>query len=64
MRSVASDGAAANEMPVKEFRHLFDVALALVAGTREREVSDEALIQWISVQVGKHGLTTTAEMLN
>jgi hypothetical protein len=37
---------------------------ALVAEDREREVSDQVLIQWISVQVGKHGLTATAEMLD
>ncbi len=63
-RTIPSDEAAANEMPVKEFRRLFDVASALVAEDREREVSDQVLVQWISEQVGKDGLTATAEMLD
>jgi hypothetical protein len=37
-RSVPSDKAAANEMPAKEFRRLFDIASALVVNDREREV--------------------------
>lgn len=51
-------------MPVKEFRRLFDVASALVAEDREREACDQVLVQWISEQVGKHGLTATADMLD
>jgi hypothetical protein len=63
-RSVPSDEAAANEMPVKEFRRLFDVASALVAEDRKREASDQVLVKWISEQVRGRGLTATAEMLN
>jgi hypothetical protein len=61
-RSVPSDKAAANEMPAKEFRRLFDIASALVVNDREREVSDEMLVHWISEQVRERGLMATAEM--
>ena len=63
-RSIPSDEAAASEMLVKEFRRLFDVASALAAEDRERQVSDQTLVQWISEQVRKRGLTATAEMLD
>jgi hypothetical protein len=51
-------------MPAKELRRLFDVASALVADDRERELSDEKLVHWISEQVRERGLTATAEMLD
>ena len=47
-RSIPSDEAAANEMRVKEFRRLFDVACSLRDDDRNRQVSDLALVRWIS----------------
>src|SRR5208337_4377654 len=63
-RTIPSTEAAASKLPVKEFRRLFDVASALAAEDREREVSDQVLVQWISEQARKRGLTATAEMLD
>jgi hypothetical protein len=63
-RSVPSDEAAANEMPAKELRRLFDVASALVADDREREESDRILVSWIAEQVEQRGLTAVAELLD
>jgi hypothetical protein len=51
-------------MSVTEFRRLFDVASALAAEDRERKVSNQVLVQWITVQVQKRGLTATSEMLD
>ena len=63
-RSIPSDEAAAAAMLMKEFRRLFDVASALAAEDRERQVSDQALVQRISEQVARRGLTATAAMLD
>ena len=62
-RSIPSDDAAAGEMLMKEFRRLFDVASALAARIA-RESFDQVLVQWISEQIRKRGLTATAEMLD
>jgi hypothetical protein len=62
-RSVPSDEAAANEMPVKEFRRLFDVASSLRDEDRNRHVSDQSLIHLISERVERSGLTAIAESL-
>jgi len=62
-RSIPSDGAAANEMLMKEFKRLFDIASALAAEDREREESDGILVSWIAEQVEQRGLTAVAELL-
>jgi hypothetical protein len=62
-RTIPSAETAASNMPVKEFRRLFDAASALETDDRGREVSDQVLVQWISEEVRKRGLTATAEML-
>ena len=63
-RTIPSDDTTAGAMLGKEFRRLFDVASALAAEDREREVFDQVLVQWISEQVRKRGITATAEMLD
>jgi hypothetical protein len=63
-RSIPSDEAAANEMPVNELRRLFDVASALVADDREREKSDWILVSWVAERVEQRGLTAVAELLD
>jgi hypothetical protein len=63
-RTNPSDEGTANEMEAKEFRRLFDVASTLAAEDRDRQISDQVLVQWISEQVRKRGLTATAEMVD
>ena len=56
-RSIPSDEGTANEMEGEEFRRLFDVASALAAEDREQTNSNQLLVQWISEQVRKRGLS-------
>jgi len=62
-RSIPSDEAAADAISVKELRRLFDVASALAIEDRDKQISDQVLVQWISEQVRERGLTATDEML-
>jgi hypothetical protein len=63
-RSIPGDEAAANEMPVKEFRRLFDVASGLATEDRMTRESDGLLIGLIVELVRRRGLTAAAEYLS
>ncbi len=63
-RTIPLDEPVASEMPVKEFRRLFDVASSLAADDRERKFSDQVLVQWISEQIERCGVTATAKRLD
>ena len=63
-RTIPLDEPVASEMPVKEFRRLFDVASSLAADDRERKFSDQVLVEWISEQIERCGVTATAKRLD
>jgi hypothetical protein len=61
--TLAAD-ATAGAMLGKEFRRLFGIASSLRDNDRERQVSDQVLVQWISKQVELRGLTAAAKLLD
>ena len=62
-RTIPLNEAAASEMPMKEFKRMFDVASAMGTEDRERHASDQSQVRSISIQVERRGLIATAKML-
>jgi Protein of unknown function (DUF4011) len=64
LRALLMEGFRDEPLPIAEDAPLDELFAPTDLEDRERQVSEQTLVQWISEQVRKRGLTATAEMLD